>query len=103
MVRFGGFFNRQRKDRELDDEIESHLQMHIEDNLRSGMTPEEALRYAMQWGRGLDEKLAERFVGMYVNEDTLTQGNEVQKGLRTLYNEAFERGLLPARPALKFI
>ena len=34
MVRFGGLFNKQHKDRELEEEIESHLQMHIEDNLR---------------------------------------------------------------------
>src|SRR2546428_1713220 len=47
VLRFGGLFNKQRKDRELDDEIESHLQMHIEDNLRLGMTPEEARREAM--------------------------------------------------------
>jgi putative ABC transport system permease protein len=45
--RFGGLFNRQRKDRELDEEIESHLHMHIEDNLRLGMTPEEARRQAL--------------------------------------------------------
>src|SRR5437667_7708291 len=47
IVRFGGLFNRQRKDWELDEEIESHLQMHIEDNLRSGMTPDDARREAM--------------------------------------------------------
>src|SRR5947207_5014453 len=47
VLRFGGLFNKQRKDRELDDEIESHLQMHIEDNLRLGMTAEEARRQAM--------------------------------------------------------
>src|SRR6266511_2505361 len=47
IFRFGGLFNKQHKDRELDDEIESHLQMHIEDNLRLGMTPEEARRQAM--------------------------------------------------------
>src|SRR6059036_1861770 len=47
IVRLGGLFNKRRKDRELDDEIESHLQMHIEDNLHSGMTPEEARREAM--------------------------------------------------------
>ena len=45
--RFGGLFNKRRKDRELDEEIESHLQMHIEDNLRLGMTPEEARRQAL--------------------------------------------------------
>ena len=47
ILRVTGLFNKQRKDRELDEEIESHLQMHIEDNLRSGRTPEEARREAM--------------------------------------------------------
>ena len=46
-VRFGGLFNKQQKDRELEDEIESHLQLHIEDNFRLGMTPHEARRQAM--------------------------------------------------------
>jgi putative ABC transport system permease protein len=40
-------FNKSRKDRELQDELESHIQMHMEDNLRSGMTPKEARRQAM--------------------------------------------------------
>ncbi len=47
ILRLGGLFDKQRKDRELDDEIETHLQMHIEDNLRLGMTSEEARREAM--------------------------------------------------------
>ncbi len=47
IFRFGGLFNKQRKDQELDQEIESHLQMHIEDNFRLGMTPEEARREAL--------------------------------------------------------
>jgi hypothetical protein len=46
-ARFGGLLGKRRKDRELDDEIESHLQLHAEDNLRSGMTPEEARRQAV--------------------------------------------------------
>src|SRR5258708_7798780 len=47
MLRFGGLFNKQHKDRDLDEEIESHLQLHIEDNLRLGMTAEEARRQAI--------------------------------------------------------
>jgi predicted permease len=46
-MRFGGLFNKARKDRELHEELESHIQMHTEDNLRSGMTPDEARRQAM--------------------------------------------------------
>src|SRR5579863_2405719 len=47
IMRFGGLFNKGRKDREFQDELESHIGMHIEDNLRSGMTPEGARRQAM--------------------------------------------------------
>ena len=47
ILRFGGLFNKQRKDRQFYEEIECHLQMHIEDNIRSGMPPEEARRHAM--------------------------------------------------------
>src|ERR1044072_3789883 len=47
ILRFGGLFNKQRKDHELEEEIESHLQMHIEDNLRLGMSAEEARRQAV--------------------------------------------------------
>ena len=47
IVRFGGLLNKARKDRELDEEIESHLQLHIDDNLQQGMTLEEARRVAM--------------------------------------------------------
>jgi hypothetical protein len=46
-MRFGGLFNKDRKDREFQEELESHIQMHIEDNLRLGMTPAEARRQAM--------------------------------------------------------
>jgi len=47
ILRFGGLFNKGRKDRELQDELESHVQMHMADNLRSGMAPVEARRQAI--------------------------------------------------------
>ncbi len=47
LVRLGGLFDKRRRDRELAEELESHLQMHIEDNLRAGMSPEEARREAL--------------------------------------------------------
>src|SRR5579862_3183499 len=45
--RVGGMFHRRSRDSELADELESHLQMLIEDNLRSGMNPAEARRQAL--------------------------------------------------------
>jgi putative ABC transport system permease protein len=47
LLRFGGLFNKGRKDREFQEELESHIQMQIDDNLRLGMTLEEARRQAM--------------------------------------------------------
>jgi predicted permease len=47
VVRLVGMFNREKRDREFAEELESHLQMHIEDNIRAGMTPEEARRQAL--------------------------------------------------------
>ncbi|HWN11234.1 MAG TPA: ABC transporter permease [Pyrinomonadaceae bacterium] len=46
VLRLAGLFNNERRDRELAEELEAHLQMHIDDNLRSGMTREEARRDA---------------------------------------------------------
>lgn len=47
LVRFAGLFRTSRADRELAAEIESHLQLHVDDNIRSGMTPDEARRQAL--------------------------------------------------------
>ena len=47
MLRCGSLFGKHRRDHDLAAELESHLQMHIEDNLRAGMNPEEARRRAL--------------------------------------------------------
>src|SRR5918999_3597946 len=46
MARLGAIFARERLDRELAAELEGHLALAIDDNLRSGMTAEEARRQA---------------------------------------------------------
>src|ERR1017187_9532346 len=45
LQRLAALFNRDCRDRELDEELESNIQMQIDDNLRRGMSPDEA-RYA---------------------------------------------------------
>jgi predicted permease len=47
LIRLGGVFRRRRLEREMADEIASHLQLHIDDNLRAGMSPREARRQAL--------------------------------------------------------
>src|ERR1700730_1091501 len=54
-LRFTGLFQKERRDHELAEELESHLQMHIEDNLRSGMKLEEARRQALVKLGGIEQ------------------------------------------------
>ncbi|MGH7193873.1 MAG: ABC transporter permease, partial [Candidatus Saccharimonadales bacterium] len=54
-MRLRSSFGRQRRDHDLADELESHLQFHIDDNLRTGMSPKEARRQALIKLGGLDQ------------------------------------------------
>src|SRR5215813_10807028 len=47
LARLFGLLNRKRLEHEFAEELESHLAMHIEDNLRAGMSPDEARRVAL--------------------------------------------------------
>jgi len=83
LMRLSGLFGRERKDRELADEIDSIIQMHIENNLRAGMSFGEARRQALiQFGaiEAVKESYRDRR-GVPVL-DTLAQ--DLRYGLRTL-------------------
>src|SRR5215510_7728043 len=55
LLRFKGLFLKDARERELADELESHLQMHIDDNIRAGMSPQEARRVAVMKLGGVDQ------------------------------------------------
>jgi len=55
LSRFAGIFDKDKRDRELADELDSHVQFHIDDNLRCGMTPEEARRQAVIFLGGVEQ------------------------------------------------
>ncbi|MFI5057277.1 MAG: ADOP family duplicated permease [Candidatus Acidiferrales bacterium] len=54
-LRFAGMFAAERRDRQFTEEVESHLHMHIEDNLRAGMSPEKARREALMKLGGIEQ------------------------------------------------
>ncbi|HEU0252650.1 MAG TPA: ABC transporter permease, partial [Pyrinomonadaceae bacterium] len=55
LLRFKGLFQKDARERDLADEIESHLQMHVDDNIRAGMSAEEARRVAVMKLGGIDQ------------------------------------------------
>ena len=64
---------------------------------------DEALSYAMQFARDLDSGLADKFVGMYVNERTLDYGEEGRAAIRRLLEMGHEAGIIPQRAKVEFV
>ena len=83
--------------RDLGDETLRELSEVLHESIRAGLANrEDALDYALQFGRGLDEELADRFVAMYVNELTEDYGDEGRQAVAELLQRgegigAFER------------
>ena len=64
---------------------------------------QEALDYALQYARDIDPALADRFVGMYVNDWTVDYGVRGREAVRLLLDRAWEAGLVPAPVDVQFV
>ena len=63
---------------------------------------DEALQYAMQFARDLDPQMADKFVGMYVNERTLDYGKDGREAIVELLRRGHEAGIIPMEPRVEF-
>jgi 1,4-dihydroxy-6-naphthoate synthase len=61
---------------------------------------DEALEYAMRYGRGIDKETCRRFVLMYVNDFTLALGPEGRAAIERLFTLARDRGIIAAVPPI---
>ncbi|WP_022670497.1 MqnA/MqnD/SBP family protein [Hippea alviniae] len=64
---------------------------------------EEAVKYALNFARGMDKNLADKFVGMYVNELTVDMGENGLKACRLLLKEAYDKGLIDKLPEIDLV
>ena len=64
---------------------------------------EDAVDYALTFGRGLERELGKRFVGMYVSDDTVDMGEPGRAALRLLFERGAAKGVIPAVPKLVVI
>lgn len=62
-----------------------------------------AVEYAQQFGRGLDRKDTDTFVGMYVNQLTLDYGTRGRAALERFFAESYEKGLIPSQIPIEFV
>lgn len=54
----------------------------------------EAVNYSLQYGRGLDFELGEKFIKMYVNDLTIDMGEAGEKALDLLFDKAYKKGII---------
>jgi 1,4-dihydroxy-6-naphthoate synthase len=64
---------------------------------------EEALEYAMQFARDLDQQSADKFVGMYVNERTIEYGPDGREAIRRLLDMGHKAGVIPRESKVDFL
>lgn len=63
----------------------------------------EALQHALQYARDMDIDLADKFVGMYVNDWTLDYGERGRAAIRALLDAAYTAGIIPQPAKLEFV
>jgi 1,4-dihydroxy-6-naphthoate synthase len=62
----------------------------------------EAMAYALSFARDMEADLADRFVGMYVNNYTLDYGDRGRRAIELLLDLGYQKGLIPSRPAVEY-
>jgi 1,4-dihydroxy-6-naphthoate synthase len=63
----------------------------------------DALEYAMGFARGMDPAVADRFVGMWVNETTVECGERGRLAVQTLLDRGHAAGVIPSRVQADFV
>ena len=81
---------------ELTDIIKTSIQYSLDHRA-------EAVEYALAFGRDLDRKLADQFVGMYVNQWTLDYGPRGREAITRLLDEGATAGLVPGIGKIEYV
>ncbi len=90
--------------RDLGEELVNKIAQLLRESILYALNHrDEALDYALRYARDLDPALADRFVGMYVNDWTVDYGPRGREAVRTLLNRATEAGLVPGPLDVQFV
>jgi len=90
--------------RSLEPEIRSECCRMMRESIQYALDNHAAaLEYAMQFARDMEPRLAEKFVGMYVNHYTVDAGEVVPRAAQKLLDLGFEAGLIDRKVELEFI
>jgi 1,4-dihydroxy-6-naphthoate synthase len=89
--------------RDLGPELIAKISTFLRQSIAYGLEHrQDALDYAMKYGRGLDRGKTDRFVGMYVNELTLEYSDRGRRAVQLLLDEAYAKRLIPSKVTVEF-
>jgi len=90
--------------RDLGEEMMRRLTRIVRDTVRYSLDHRaEALAYAMTFARGMDPRIADRFVGMWVNEMTLDAGERGRRAVQELLDRGHAAGVIPMAVRAEFV
>jgi len=90
--------------RSLGPELTATVAAALRDSIQYALDHrDEALAYAMQFARDVDPQLADKFVGMYVNERTLDYGPDGREAVRRLLDMGHKAGIIPRETRVEFV
>jgi len=90
--------------RSLGPELMANVAAALRDSIQYALDHrEEALAYAMQFARDLDPQLADKFVGMYVNQRTLDYGPDGREAVHRLLDMGHKAGVIPHPARVEFV
>jgi 1,4-dihydroxy-6-naphthoate synthase len=90
--------------RSLPGDIKSECCRVMRDSIQYALDHgEESLNYAMQFARDLEPRLAEKFVGMYVNHYTVDCGELVPKAAQKMLDMGYEAGIISKKVTVEFV
>jgi len=90
--------------RDLGPELMARLTRLVRETVRYSLEHRrEALDYAMTFARGMAPEIADRFVGMWVNEMTLDCGERGRRAVQVLLDRGHDAGLIPNRVRADFV
>jgi len=90
--------------RDLGPDLVARLTRLVRDSVRYSLAHRpEALEYALGFARGMDPTIADRFVGMWVNDMTVDCGDRGRRAVQELLDRGHAAGLIPTRVAVDFV
>lgn len=90
--------------RDLEGQVRRSLRDMFLASIRYGLEHrDEAVAYALDFARDMGVDLADRFIGMYVNDLTLDAGDQGMRAIEVLLQRAAEAGIIQTPPKLDFV